>query len=211
VARHVCEVPGCMRRSSGKKYCNKHYRALKMYGDPLTVEKIERGVSEDKYKFLQIALKAITDECIFWKHDTLKIGTTARIIYNGKEIYVSRFVCELVHGAPPSEEHQAAHSCGNGHLWCINGRHLSWKTPLQNRGDMVLHGTNNYNRGEKNAGAKLIEADVLDILRDKVSSINELAIRHNVHPSQIRAIKNRTTWSWLVDPDFKYDGPDYFK
>jgi len=188
MARHLCEVPGCLRVTGGK-YCGKHQRALSLYGDPLMVEKIEKSVPEDKEKFLQMALNTVTDECIFWKHDTLKIGVPT-IVYNGKREYVFRVVCELVHGAPPSEEHEAAHSCGNGHWWCINSKHISWKTPGQNRADMVAHGTN---------GRKLTADDVLQIR--KLSSggmiYKDIASKFGIGRSHVSSIIRGNNWKWL--------------
>lgn len=59
--------------------------------------------------------------------------------YLGKMHYAHRFMCELVHGSPPPG-HEAAHSCGNGHLGCANPKHLSWKTRSANRQDSTAHG-----------------------------------------------------------------------
>jgi len=61
--------------------------------------------------------------------------------YLGKGYYAHRFMCQIVHGDPPSPAHQAAHSCGNGHLGCVNPQHLSWKTQSENQLDCREHGT----------------------------------------------------------------------
>lgn len=47
--------------------------------------------------------------------------------------WAHRVMCEMVHGTPPTPQHQAAHSCGNGHLGCVNPHHLSWKTNSENQ------------------------------------------------------------------------------
>jgi hypothetical protein len=126
-----------------------------------------------------------------------------------EEISVTRFVCGLVHGAPPSEDYQAAHSCGNGHLYCVNWKHISWKTPKQNREDQYVHGTNSN---------KLTANDVLEIGRLIKSNMPMAQIRHrfNISSGQLRRIRSRENWGWLSD-DYEEEygeamvGKDLFK
>jgi hypothetical protein len=56
-------------------------------------------------------------------------------------------MCELANGPAPSRSHHAAHECGNGHLACVNPRHLSWKTPRENQLDSIRMGTNGKKLG----------------------------------------------------------------
>jgi hypothetical protein len=65
---------------------------------------------------------------------------------NGKTYRAHRMMCQLAHGEPPTPEHQAAHSCGNGHLGCANPKHLSWKTASENLMDCAAHGTHPKSR-----------------------------------------------------------------
>lgn len=79
------------------------------------------------------------DWCLMWPFSrTRGYGT---FVYLGKGYYAHRFMCELVHGEPPTPAHQAAHSCGNGHLGCVNPKHLAWKTQSENQLDCREHGT----------------------------------------------------------------------
>lgn len=48
---------------------------------------------------------------------------------------VHRMMCEYRLGPAPSPDHHAAHSCGRGLVGCVNGIHVSWKTPSQNQFD----------------------------------------------------------------------------
>lgn len=50
-------------------------------------------------------------------------------------------MCILAHGEPPSPEHVAAHSCGQGHEGCVNPGHLRWATVAENIADTLKHGT----------------------------------------------------------------------
>lgn len=85
----------------------------------------------------------------------------AAVRWHGKQSVASRVMCELAHGKPPTAEHEAAHSCGNGHLGCINPKHLRWATHIENEADKLMHGTRP--RGERQGSAKLKTSDVLAI------------------------------------------------
>lgn len=52
----------------------------------------------------------------------------AQFGFEGKMLYAHRFMCELKNGPAPSDKHHAAHTCGNGHMGCVNPMHLAWKT-----------------------------------------------------------------------------------
>ena len=103
--------------------------------------------------------------------------------YLGKQRKSARFMCEMVNGPAPSQKHQAAHSCGNGHLGCVNPRHLSWKTASQNQMDRRRHGTQH---GARWSRTNLTPSQVADIRRSKGSETQmETAKRLNVTRSRI--------------------------
>jgi hypothetical protein len=139
--------------------------------------------------FLDISFSMETDECIIWPYAKTGDGT-AEINKNGKILRVPRIICEKIHGKPPTYRHQAAHSCGNGHLGCINWKHLSWKKPGENNIDMVLHGTLNTQKLNKN--------DILEIRRlyGKMTQ-RKIAEKFNVSLSTIESILSKKTWSYI--------------
>jgi len=55
--------------------------------------------------------------------------------YMGKMWRAHVLMCTMAHGPAPSPDHEAAHSCGNGHLGCCNQTHLGWKTRSENQRD----------------------------------------------------------------------------
>jgi hypothetical protein len=82
--------------------------------------------------------------CLMWPFFRDKHGRG--VIHQDGEHYAHRLMCKLVKGEPPTPEHGTAHSCGAGHLGCINPHHLSWKTQAENLGDCAAHGTQPKNR-----------------------------------------------------------------
>lgn len=77
--------------------------------------------------------------CLIWPFYRDKNGRG--VIELDGEHYAHRLMCKMAKGEPPTPEHGTAHSCGGGHLGCINPRHLSWKTQGENLEDCLAHGT----------------------------------------------------------------------
>jgi hypothetical protein len=107
-----------------------------------------------------------------------------------------RVMCLLAHGQPPSIEHVAAHSCGNGAGGCVNPRHLRWATASGNEADKVFHGTSN--RGERSGSAKLTESEVRSIrsLEGRMTQ-QDIADKFGVHLMTVNSILRRRNWGWM--------------
>lgn len=136
------------------------------------------------------------DDCIIWpfaigSRGYGKVG--ARTIgKTGSPWDAHRAICMLAHGEPPSDRHEAAHSCRN--RACVNKKHLRWATPAENKADELIHGTRN--RGERHGHAKLTREAVIAI-RQSDHRPADLAWCHGVSEAAIRDILTRRTWSWL--------------
>lgn len=103
--------------------------------------------------------------------------------------YVHRFVCEAFNGPAPSPEHEVAHNDGdpaNCHF-----RNLRWATHAENEADKIAHGTNPI--GERHPGAKLTEAQVIDI-RKAPGKQRDIARTYGVTPATICLIKKGRLW-----------------
>lgn len=156
-----------------------------------------KGERDIAVYFREVVLPYESDECLFWPHGNNHVGY-GTIRHHGKVLTVSRAVCEEIHSNPPTPKHEAAHSCGNGHLGCCNKRHLSWKTRAGNQADRVIHGTSN--RGERSARTILTEADVRTIRSLKgIKSQRMLAGEFGVAKETIAGLHRRTNWGWLED------------
>jgi hypothetical protein len=126
------------------------------------------------------------DYCLIWPFYRNPNGY-GQLGYLGESYWAHRFMCELVHGAPPTPEHEAAHSCGNGSGGCANPKHLSWKTRTGNLLDCREHGTQarscNGNKG------RLTDDQVMQIraLKGKKTQ-DEIAFTFGVSPPTVRDI-----------------------
>jgi hypothetical protein len=192
-----CAVNGCdgnahPSKSGRKGYCSPHYERLWRHGDPLA-GRTKRGSTA---KFLkETALMYEGDDCLIWPYYRMPNGY-AQAWVGGKQWLAHRYVCTVAHGSPPTASHEASHSCGRGTDGCVTKRHLSWKTHSENMADQLVHGSTT--RGERNAAAKLTEAQAREIIALKgVKTPAELAGQFGVQPTAIKRIQTGKRWAWL--------------
>jgi hypothetical protein len=166
-----------------------HYSRWQRHGDP-EARVIERGAP---LRFFQTVILAHQeDKCLIWPYAKISSGY-GEISYEGRQQYVHRVVCEIEHGAPPTPEHEVAHSCGNPS--CCAPRHLRWATRPENFSDKLAHGT--HNRGERHIFAKLTDSDVQEI-RSLAGRIprKDIARRFNIHVNYASSIIRHKARSW---------------
>jgi hypothetical protein len=111
--------------------------------------------------------------------------------------YAHRVVCRWTHGDPPSDKHEAAHSCGRRS--CVNPTHLRWATRTENMADAIEHGTTM--RGERSPVSRLTEEQVHEA-RKRISSgepVKSIAKSYGVQPTAIYSIRSGKSWAWLED------------
>lgn len=191
----LCSIPGCGKIGKLRRgWCHPHYMRWRSHGDPLGGG-TANGVPMRYFREVVLAYEG--GECLKWPFSGNQYGY-GTVQCNGRKHLVSRLVCEEEHGPPPTPNHEAAHSCGNGNGGCCTKGHLSWKTPAENNADKIVHGT--HSRGEKQRNHKLTSKDVLKIrtLIGKVSQ-KKIAQKFGVDPSAISRIHHGVDWGWLKD------------
>lgn len=177
---HMCGVAGCDERAVARSMCDLHYARFRRSGSTETINKQSRKGTA--LAFLR-SLPADGAECIVWPFAKSTNGYGV-VAWKGRQTSASRVCCELFHGAPATSKLEAAHSCGNGHLGCVNPRHLSWKTPADNARDKIAHGT--HPRGERHPSARLT-----------VDAVREIRRRHGSEPPGTLAAEFGITRSYL--------------
>lgn len=190
-AERTCETIGCSKTARVRGMCDAHYRKKMKYGDALSSSPNKRlretWISNHKDYPL--------DDCLTWPFKTGSFGRGA-VMINGRRLTAPRAMCIAAHGEPPTQTHQAAHSCGNGHAGCLNPRHLRWATHDENMKDRAVHGRDR--KGRDINTAKLTEIDVYEIRKMKgVRTCGSVAKDYGVTKSTIVKIMSRKTWAWL--------------
>lgn len=185
----ICAVPGCVKPVLARNLCNLHYIRSRR-GRPLEAAcNVSPAKSAEVYRAV---LASDTDQCVIWP---LRRGKNGYATWSKGDYFssiVSRQVCKDMHGLPPTARHEAAHSCGNGHLGCVNPRHLSWKTPVENAADKQRHGTEL--KGTQRWMAKLTEDDVRAIRRMRGVGMEEIGALFGVTRATIWAVLTGRTW-----------------
>ena len=173
----VCNIDGCSAEVLAKGFCTKHYWRNHRHGSPLSKPSMD-GAPLD---WLLLHRDWVGEECLPWPfaHNAVGYGS---VLFDGAVIGAHRAMCILARGPAPTLGHQAAHSCGNGHLGCVNPRHLDWATPKKNAEDKALHREKLGRMGN----AKLTDAQCQEIIRlSATTKQSELARRFRVSPSLV--------------------------
>lgn len=185
----ACEIPGCDGGYYGKGFCLAHYKRFKKYGDPLAGG-IKHGEAQD---FLRYASTYSGDECLIWPYGKNSNGY-GRVNYRGKIKGAHEVVTTLSRGPKPTPRHESCHSCGNGHLGCVNQKHLRWGTRKENMQDAIGHGTLRGKRRPRVEPARKHSdetlATVMSLLLDDISQV-EISRLTGVSQSHISRIKNK--------------------
>lgn len=187
-----CKIDKCMAKENARGLCSMHFSRLRRYGDPLFGPPPKARKTEID-AFITQAISHAEDECLLWPFTRDACGY-GRIFRGQKSIGVHRLVCVSVHGQPPSERHEAAHSCGKGHEGCVSPKHLRWATHKENNQDKILHGTNKA--GENSCTAKLTPNDVALIRATPkyYGRLRDLCLRFSISKSAILAIDRGESW-----------------
>lgn len=122
-----------------------------------------------------------------------------RLGWNGQNYWAHRLMCELAHGPAPVDKPQVAHSCGNGHMGCVNPKHLSWSDQSENHLDRRRHGTAATGIGNRSK-LTLEQIGQIRALKGKqtqMETARQFGISHaNVRYWQGERDKLRTTPPW---------------
>lgn len=187
--RSRCAIPDCSREWHCRDWCKFHYERHRRHGDPLFTP----GHKAPAKKFFEQSLPHTGDGCLIWPFARNTDGYAIMAIGGGKSGTVARQMCIRVHGAPPTNKHEAAHSCGKGDEGCIHPGHLSWKTHADNMADTFIHGTDNT--GERCGMAKLNGDQVREIKAiGRTQFQHVIAHRYGVSTAAISSILRGRTW-----------------
>lgn len=184
-----CTIKGCDNPHAARGLCSRHYSNLRRHGHP---EKSSTPKGAPAHYLTRLFDGDQLPACVFWPYARNDQGY-GQLTWLGRKTYAHRIACEHVNGPAPTPKHEAAHSCGNGHLGCVNPHHLEWKTSYENHQDRHTHGT--VAHGDSHHGAKLKADDIPKIRALKGAlSANRIGQQYGVHHMTIRDIFSGVTW-----------------
>lgn len=146
------------------------------------------------YAWLKEHVEHVGQNCLKYPFPiSAKIGY-GQFGLNGKVLYAHQWMCEQKRGPRPSPKHEAAHTCGNAHMGCINPNHLDWKTREANARDRLEHG--NYSNLKGKRRFRLSPAQVEEIRSLKgIESQYSMAERFGVSRCTISSIHTGLMYS----------------
>jgi hypothetical protein len=133
--------------------------------------------------FIVNALRSATDDCVFMPFANFR--TASRVYFNGGSDFAARVMCRKAHGEPSHPDFVARHLCGNGHMSCVNPRHLAWGTQEQNALDKEIH------YGRPRLAVKL-SPDEIEAIAEDGRHPNVLAVRLGIPSVVIMSVKSGT-------------------
>jgi hypothetical protein len=137
-------------------------------------------------------------DCLPWPFSRMESGY-AGVVWPDPNaasgVLAHRFMCQLINGPAPSEDHEVAHSCGRGRtVGCVHPKHVRWATPQENADDRRSHGTNTV--GERHPKARLTE-DAVRYIRRSRESLKTLAGKFGVRESTVCLARSGKTWGHI--------------
>lgn len=193
--RKICSMEGCSKLCHGRGLCATHHSRLLRHGTTDQTSTIPGTYN----RFLEdVVLKFKGDECLLWPFSKFKDGC-GQVSIDGKKTRVTRYICLVTHGSPTEDQKVAAHSCGNGHLGCVNPKHLRWATHAENNSDMEIHNTRPRGQNHKNSKLTADQVAAIRIFLSEGKTQRSIAELFGVAQTQIGSIKRKVTWKWLPD------------
>lgn len=138
------------------------------------------------------------EDCLIWPYGTDSLGYGRASIPGFSSRLAHRIMCELSHGAPASPDAVARHLCGNGHLGCVNPRHLRWGTVADNNRDKCEAGNQPF--GSQIPRSKLNAEKVRAIRRLQAKGLSQRSISEEigVHHTTVQAVIEGRTWGHVA-------------
>jgi hypothetical protein len=183
--RRICSIDGCGKAHRARGYCSAHYLALWR-----TTGKIDRTPHSD---FLTDLIGHDKDQCVPWPYRRSP-GGYGTLHYNGRQRIASNLMCELQYGPAPSPNLQAAHSCGNGHLGCVNPKHLRWATAKENAADKPASSWLTSRRDE-GGGPQKLNSEKVAAIRADTRPGRTIAKELGVSYETVRSVRRGETWA----------------
>jgi HNH endonuclease len=203
--RQVCSLSECSEPVVGRGLCERHYRRLLNYGDPLYVA---RWVNPGGRKVWPTAEERLTEftvvervpglgPCHEWNglrnRDGYGVVTVA-----GERWLVSRLAWTVANGPIP-EGQQIRHACDNPP--CLRLVHLSLGTTQDNADDKVQRGRSPH--GIRHPRARLTREQVIEVRRRyALTGISQhaLAREFDIHVTSVNSIVNRCSYTKIPPP-----------
>lgn len=188
----ICCIKGCETKVLASGMCAKHYKRMRLYGDPSVVKVAQLHGATLEQRWSHYTSKGPI--CWEWTGSKDANGY-GRLNINNRPILAHRLSWELHFHEISSDQH-VLHRCDNP--GCVRPDHLFLGDQVANNADMVAKGrfSPGVSRGIDHGCAKLTEEQVRYIRASKESD-QLMADKFGISRRHIRDIKARMAWAHL--------------
>lgn len=187
-----CSIAHCDRELVAKGFCTNHYRANRIYGDPLAVKQKQHHGRTVRERFDLYTRRS--EGCWFWigYKDPNGYG---RLHVGNIPMLASRLSYQLHLGDIPDGKY-VCHKCDIPA--CVNPEHLFLGTQRDNVADMIEKGRDRKRGlpGIEHHASKLNDENVR-LIRMSDQTDAGLARQFNVSRATIHAVRKRKTWTHI--------------
>ena len=192
--KSTCSVPGCNRTRRKREWCEAHYTRWMKHGDVMAdipIRARRPTLSQIAPLFWSRVEKGAA--CWEWQRGCDGDGYGAMKV-SGRQWGAHRLAWTLTHGPIP-EGMFVCHTCDNPP--CCNPGHLFLASSAGNVADRVQKDRSARQRGSVHGMAKLTEADVREIRRERDSGVllKDLAERFGITVGCVHLIATNQTWA----------------
>lgn len=186
-----CTIPECTNKYFGRGWCNKHWQRWRAHGDPLTLTTLQTLPLRERFK-ARVDRSGGPDACHEWTGARHRQGYGITSAY-GQRKSAHHAAWFLAEGYWPK---YLLHSCDNPP--CVNRRHLSEGTHLQNMREATERNRRNFDNplfGE--ARAKKLTRDIAREIFTKFHEgavISALTDEYGLSPATVHRIAIRKLW-----------------
>lgn len=177
----ACTVHQCEEPQHARQMCKRHYKQAHRGGEVRADRRGMHGTPAER--FWHWVEKGAPDSCWLWQGKTDKDGYGT--LKDGPKLLRAHRISYEIHKGEIPEGHLIRHSCHTP--GCVNPRHLSTGTHIDNAMDKVLAGRSRVNEAHPNCK---FSDEVVAAVRAASGRRKDIAEQFGISPSQVGNIRS---------------------
>lgn len=180
--KRTCSVEGCNRSHHAHGFCHSHSKRNRVLGSPfLKYETTRRAVKGEIAEWVT-NMDRNSMNCIIWPFSVTCGYGCWKTVIRGITYHRAHRAILALNDRDPLPGEVCLHTCGNGHIGCVNPKHLQWGTVTKN------------NREDERVKLSIEKARKIRAMLANGCALADVASKYNVDKSVISKIKREKIW-----------------